>query len=390
MRSSYDGGQTWTIAEILYDDSLDDRNVHGGLIGSDRIVVTFNRYDATTGVNVDFNMMYSDDGGTTWSPVKQIPSQGVSSGTSHIVEIPDQGFLLPIYNNDYVELRFSSDGLEWDSLVYAWDYRVSHQYRISESCFAYLGDGKLIGLFRNEGNGINQAYLQVESYDYGRTWTNPALTNIADGFFCPSPWIIYDEERDDIIVVATDRKGQLAPLYIHEQDEVWIYQNKPSEVLGNPGAYNLVHKRARPIPHYFRFFGYASTVKKDNGDHLLILTESVYGTGGTEDAFLYQMDIEYNNSITDIAEIGKSDKIGVFPNPVREQSNITLEIDKSTHTANLELFDLSGQLLLSEVMTVINGSASFALDGTRLPAGTYICRINAGNEQFQRIITKSP
>jgi len=73
----------------------------------------------------------------------------------------------------------------------------------------------------NHTNGKN--YLQVSSSDYGKSWTEPQHTNIANGYYCPNPLIFYDVAHDNIIAIATDRRDHNPMGYFKGQ--IWVYSN---------------------------------------------------------------------------------------------------------------------------------------------------------------------
>ncbi|MCL2435333.1 MAG: T9SS type A sorting domain-containing protein [Lentimicrobiaceae bacterium] len=73
-----------------------------------------------------------------------------------------------------------------------------------------------------------------------------------------------------------------------------------------------------------------------------------------------QIDLEI---ITNIDNPTISDKVSVFPNPVKNIFHVNLGEDK---IANLEISDIQGRLLMSEVITSGKG-----IDVSSLPSGLY-------------------
>ena len=299
-RYTDDGGFTWSPNSVVFEDYLDDRNVNGGLVGNDRIILIFRRFQANSSTHIDLNLIFSDDGGETWSPREIINSIGVCSDTHTLINVPGKGYLNVFSNNFYIEIRFSSDGVTWNDISYTWDYRATEQYRINESSFAYTKEGKIIGLMRNETYAIGGNYFQVVSGDTGSTWSNPISTNIADGYFCPSPCIFYDEKHDDLWAIATDRRGGNSSNINNLHSELWIYSNKVEDIFSTPQNWSLKEKMNRPNPNLLRLYGYATYAKKLDGNYLIVFTESNKKSNNNENADFYQFEIKYIETIAPI------------------------------------------------------------------------------------------
>jgi hypothetical protein len=389
-RVSYNNGQTWNMPEFIFKDSVDDRNVFGGITDGDRIIVTFNRYEAVSAQHLDFNLIYSDDWGQTWSAPVRINSDAACAGTAALLSLNGNGYLLPMYTNNFVELRWSSDGIAWDSVVHTWDYRITAEFKISETCFISLGNNKIMGLFRNESGIYGEGLLQVSSYDGGLTWSQPEHTNLADGMFCPSPWIWYDEVSQEIWTIATDRRGNYAMIHNHDEEELWVYRNKPGDVLSNPAGYTLVHKKARPYPNYYRFFGYPTSVKLDNGSLLVMLTESTFSYNGTEDAYFCQFTIDYQTLSAETIN-GSSSAGFLAPNPLTSGQDLTLTCPQfSGKTAVVTVCDITGRKI-SWSEAIFNQDGTILLDRQAIPqtAGLYSVRVVSGNDYDDFMLTVS-
>ncbi|MCX6258354.1 MAG: T9SS type A sorting domain-containing protein [Bacteroidia bacterium] len=296
-RTSSDDGLVWSPNEEVFDDPyLDDRNVHGGLIGQDSIVLFFRRFNATDSTQVDLNYIYSLDAGMTWSP--RIVVNSISNGTfgtGHISKIPGLGFLMSITGSYYAELRLSNDGLDWTNILKVWDYTTDHQFNFGEACFIYIGNGRIMGLIRDNDQNSGATFFQVCSTDSGQSWTEPVNTNIGAPYFCPSPMLFYDDLHEDLWVVATDRRnycGSGSAFDAHLSD-VWVYRNKIDDVFDHPDQFNMVNQFSRPFPSWYRFYGYPAYARTLSGNFLVVFTESWSEPNGTEDADFYQFNIKY-------------------------------------------------------------------------------------------------
>lgn len=392
QRYSYDNGDSWTVPQGIYNSPVDDRNIHGGITEDNRIICTFRRYNATAYAHIDYNLIYSDDNGSTWSAPVTIPTSGVASGTHQIFGNNTLGYYNAIVNNNYIELRHSYDGILWDSLVNVFDFRFTYNFFTSEACFQYLGNGTMLGLIRNESGIIGENFLQVESYDYGRTWTDPRLTNIANGFFCPSPWLFYDNTYNDIWVVACDRRGTLDLPLGHENEYVWVYKSSPDEVLGDPAGYKLFEMFLRPSPSFYRFYGYPSSTRKQNGDYLVLFTENDYRSTKGEVAYLYQFDILYNGP-TQTALNEKSEKdFNAFPSPFTSSLTVTgscPEPDQHDNIVKLRLVNSMGETVLQKTSDKrSDDSFLFVSNDLSIPAGIYFCIVECGTYKSEKKIVK--
>ena len=374
MRTSTDNGDTWTNPVVIYDSPYDDRNVHGGVTENGRIIVTFRKYDAFNLTHIEYCFMYSDDKAHTWQGPFTINTEGVSSSTNQIFGNNNIGYYNTISSSKYCELRHSWDGSNWDSIVYVWDFRLSNQYKISEASFTYLGNGVIIGLFRNDSIAFGQTYLQVESYDYGKSWTELQLTNIADGFYCVSPFIFYDPDYNHVWVIASDRRGY----YSHDQESIWLYKMYPDEIVGSPQSYIPFLVIQRPKPSFYRFYGYPSSTKTPDGNYLVIFSESEYRSK-PEWAYLYQFKILYKIYFNDISAINneKMHNFKVYPNPASKQ--IFIPLNRSDEH-QLNIYNELGQLVFQTIVPKEFGSNYFNINIESLPAGIYKCIAQSFNE----------
>lgn len=382
MRKSFDNGDTWTTPEVIFDSQFDDRNIHGGITEDGRIILTFRQYDAFQQQHIQYNVMYSDDFGQTWNGPISIPTEAACSGTHQIFGNNIMGYYNIIYSEKYCELRHSPNGIQWDSIVYVWDYRLNNLYNISEASFVYLGSGIMIGLFRNDSNVLGENFLQVESYDYGQTWTEPALTNIANGFFCPSPWIFYDYEYDHVWIIAIDRRGNFGPLYTHDMSNIWLYKSYPNEILGNTQNYTPFLVFPRPTPSFYRIYGYPASTKTPDGNYLVIFTESEYRNKG-EWAYLYQFNIKYKNGalISVNQKMHNHSSLKVYPDPAMDVINIVGKIEKSFEPLSLRIYNSIGQMVYYDnALSRFDGSFCFHLNIESFSTGLYRCIIKTGNE----------
>ncbi|MBI4647323.1 MAG: exo-alpha-sialidase, partial [Bacteroidia bacterium] len=324
-RTSIDGGATWSHNVPVYSDEYDDRNIYGGMLENGRILVFFRRYEAFTWSHIDCNYIYSDDDGMTWSDRKVITTDIPGLYAYNLTFIPTKGYMLACGRAYYIDIRFSYDGSNFDTIAYKWDYISTQYYYIGEPSFTYAGDGKIVGLFRN--NFFTN--YQVVSFDYGASWTPPLWTNIANTYYCAAPLLFYHEPENDLWAVCTDRRGGDGTAYDNYFAEIWVYRQHPDDVMNNATNYQLFNKVPRPFPNYYRVFGYPAYAKVDDYNYLVVFAESYKKVNNKEDADLYQFYIKYEE-ITYVKSL--SDKISDitfaqnYPNPCNDMTYIDFEI----------------------------------------------------------------
>ena len=388
-RYSDDDGFTWSVAEDIYNDQWDNRNIHGGIIGTDTITLTFRSYDAFANSHKGYYIMYSFDAGSTWTTPTLVTTEGKASGTNQIFKIPHRGYYHSIYDMNYLELRYSPDGLNWDSIVNVWDYRTSHLFITSEACFTSLGNDTIIGLIRNDAIVLGQTFLQVVSTDAGVTWSQPTITNIADSLFCPSPWLFYDSTNNDIWVIATDRRGEIGSPFTHFEEKIWIYKNSPDQIINNSLSYNLFDSVLRPFPNTKRFYGYPVSTKKANGNYLVLFIESEYRGSNGEWAYFYQFNINYGPDNISQIFFNNNESFLLYPNPTLE--NITIEINNRvipSYSGNITIVSAIGKTMFSENINSLQNN-KYVVNCMNFSAGLYNCIISIDGKNYSKTFLKS-
>lgn len=288
LRSSCDNGDTWSQPETVFDSPWDDRNVRGGITSDKNIIMFFRRYDATKYSTVHLDYLQSNDKGKSWSIPQTLEGIGLCdlcTYSDYFIELKENYYMLSQTVVGYTELSFFRivrDKIVWEKEKTVLDYKGKKN--IDEPRFIYLGNGKILGLFRDD-QGTN--YYQVTSQDFGKTWTVPEKTNICDGLFSPNPEIFYDKAHDLVFTIGTDRGVP------YENDAVWVYANKPCDIFNNPLGYQLARKFTRPNPNSYQLYGYPACTRLKNGNYLIVFTETHLKQNGLEDGDFYQFSINF-------------------------------------------------------------------------------------------------
>ncbi|MCH8329896.1 MAG: T9SS type A sorting domain-containing protein [Bacteroidetes bacterium] len=104
----------------------------------------------------------------------------------------------------------------------------------------------------------------------------------------------------------------------------------------------------------------------DDGDDFCAWTDKSNDNNTANDQFCHEL------FATGIKDDLSTDWINVYPNPVSDHVNF--DISQDTRSINIELFDVTGQLVIAEQHFGIT-----LLDLTELPAGVYTYRVNGEN-----------
>lgn len=367
QRTTWDNGLTWTPAEDIYDDDFDDRNVHGYSVYDDTMVVAFRRYDAITSQTVDSRIIISGDGGESWTEPVENNTLIDNSILYSSCYVPDSGYLIACYKMYYVDIRYSPDGRLGSEILYKWDYRSDQEFQISEPYFTYIGGGRIAGLFRV----TNQSYMLVLSEDYGRTWSEPMPTNICNNMNSVAPLIFYNENHDDVWVIASDRRGGSGFVLGSDSSEVWIYRNKGSLMFDNPGSFELYHKFARPYSNLLNFYGYPIYIETERDHYLVVFTDCYKNAYFLEAADFFQFEIFYQDYTDAPALVAHTEnQVTCYPNPAESHINFNVNGAKGK---DLTIFDIE---LKSVASYSLNGEESFQCDISGLPKGIYYYRTN--------------
>lgn len=177
--------------------------------------------------------IYRTADGIRFNKISTIPNTESLGHCGDIINIPTRGLMafFGTYGDtgSWGYIVSEDNGASWNRVVVESEAR---EYRPMEMSAAYLGDGKILVVGRYEGNGPATMW-QMESSDYGHTWTR-SRTNIEQ--YGNTPNIIFDAESGKISLYIYNRStGDLEYREI-ASDKIW---NNPT---GWPSATILTSK----------------------------------------------------------------------------------------------------------------------------------------------------
>lgn len=260
---------SWSAVSHVYENqSLDTRGVGGGSIGN-HIYLFFGKWDRLPKRTVSLGYIRSTDlTGTSWSCFTELRRRGQAYGQIVPTSLSDT-YLQPfyLYTRDREEhvvgtLRTTDGGETWaegDPIYHG----VERAY--NETCIAYIGSGKMIGVIRAETGGYLE---QVVSDDDGKTWSKPSLTSLGAPTGRKVPWICYDAETNRVIAVYMCRGD----------DAMKVSEADSQTVHADPGAWGEPHSfdswghslngyaSAAKVSSRWYFLAYSAHMGRTNAD----------------------------------------------------------------------------------------------------------------------------
>jgi sialidase-1 len=209
---SSDEGQTWSEAETLYDGPDDDRDPSITQLKDGRLILSFFPCVGAENVVKGVSLAISDDGGKTWG--KQIDCCPKYAVSSPVRELSTGRLILGIYKEEYPKnahpgVIYSDDGGQtWTGPVVIDNAGL---YLDAETDVIELKDGTLFALHRSI---TPRSMYYTTSKDKGTTWgkTKPV------GFQGHCPYLL---RTTDGIIVAAFRHPKTSMRYSLDECQTW-------------------------------------------------------------------------------------------------------------------------------------------------------------------------
>ncbi|MGC3971414.1 MAG: sialidase family protein [Pirellulales bacterium] len=225
-RTSTDGGKTWTPETVVANTpGYGDVAVGKGLDAAGAMLLWVRRVGS--GWHHD---LYRTTDGTTFTLVATPKLAVRPMQITDIFAVPEVGLMALWFAGDYGDkptnawgtVTSSDNGATWTQKVVESDLPKAQWP--TEPAAVYLGDGRILGVARIELGGPTTArsQFQLESADYGATWTR-------------TPTNITDVANSTPSLVLDAKTGLLSNYYYHRGEGILRRRVvEPAKVLGRP------------------------------------------------------------------------------------------------------------------------------------------------------------
>jgi len=231
MKTSSTGGVTWTEPIAILTEKTYTRKGYTG-VGNDsegNLLIWYR--------DREIHELYKTDGETlTRVYVSDFDLPGAHIG--NILTVPDHG-LYAFYNTygderSWGVLKSVDDGLSWEKIPV--EENIDKSECPAEIDGIYLGEGKILALGRKDSSGGTSAMFQMQSSDYGDTWTKE-YTNITDAY-SSSPSMRLSLQNGIISLYYLQRSSGQLKLRQSAYNDVWNapLNWNPSEIIVSENA----------------------------------------------------------------------------------------------------------------------------------------------------------
>ncbi len=213
MVRSSDNGCTWQEPVLVYDDpNYDDRNATISRMNDGTLCVIWDKY-----LNRKHHwawLITSSDHGRTWSEARKITTLENVHTRSPGIDLGNGKWLFPWSDADHGPRTATYFTIYDPQTGEFQEIRATERGKrnyADEVCVTMAKSGKLVALIRSPSD---PALWQIESFDLGKTWSEPKLTEIpsqftpADIMTLPNGWLVasfsFRERRNERLCVSRD------------------------------------------------------------------------------------------------------------------------------------------------------------------------------------------
>lgn len=218
-------GIIWSLEQRIIDTEADRDTITGKGNNSDGDMIFWNRVGSPFS---NYYELYKTSDGITFTKVSKQTFSPVVGHMGDIISVPTVG-LVSFYNTfgstrTWGMAVSADDGETWTLTPI--ESNISDSECPTEISGAYVSDGKILAIGRKDASSGTHALFQIESSDYGSTWTKE-YTNI-DDIYSSTPSLIYDST------------SQLLSLFYYQRGigALRMRRNMLSEVWNNPTGWN--------------------------------------------------------------------------------------------------------------------------------------------------------
>lgn len=265
-------GKTWNNPEIVYQDKgYDCRNYAGGVTSDNEYILFFSKWDGGyAGNNFEIFSIKNEN-------IMEVPFlDGTVSPYGKLVETGQmrmQGYYTggPNLPENKIGIIYKYDDfLKSNTIFTGLDYVT-----FTETDFEYIGNGKIIGVSRNEKSN---AVGFFKSNDYGETWKLELIPIKGDIV----PWITYLPDRNEVAILTGREYDKTIGLRIMDAEK--LFKNPVKSFADTPPVFPIKY------PSDYTDYSYPSAAYIEDKDKLCIVHHG--GKGRNTSILFSSIDIE--------------------------------------------------------------------------------------------------
>lgn len=397
-----DIGGTWTDGSFTGLNGTKAQDKHWSVVDrtTNNIYLTWTQFDdyGSSAISDSSNILFSrsTDGGSTWSPAKQInrvsgdcvDSDNTVEGATPAVGPNGELFAAWTGPRGIVFNRSLDTGNTWlsdpilvNEIAKDWDFEVPGIMRCNGlpvlKCDLSGGPnhGTLYINWTDQRNGINDTDVWLsKSTDNGDTWSNPVrVNNDTSGKHQFFSWMDIDQTNGNLYFVFYDRQN-----YTDSRTDVSI----AISLDGGNSFSNEIISDSPFTPNAGVFFGDYTNISVHNGIVRPIWTRLNQG----ELSIWTDITPRTNTVDTTISGIFQQEEkveIAQFPNPTRNISYLSFKLHEEA-LISLAIYNQMGELVLDVIQQELKGYGKYIipidLDEARLSKGSYFCKLTINGE----------
>lgn len=219
MKISSTNGLTWTDDKPVFTDKKRVGGVTGLGNDSEGNLLIWYRDGRASEVGTGYELYKMV--GTEITKVCTLPYELNGPHIGNILTVPGEGLYAFYSTYDdkraYGVLKSTDDGQTWENIVI--ENNLDKSECPGEIDAVYLGDGKILAMGRKDSTEGTIALFQIESSDYGATWTK-SYSNVTDAY-SSSPNMILDDESGEISLYYYERNSGKLKRRVSDSADVW-------------------------------------------------------------------------------------------------------------------------------------------------------------------------
>ncbi len=224
VRVSSDAGKTWSPEKPLANDQIVGEVPIGKGLDENGDILFWIRF---MGKGKFTHNLFRTKDGVTFEKITSLKLSPMPMQITDVFHVPTVGMMALWFTGNYGKTATNSwgtlvskdNGKTWKQTVI--ESGLDRKNWSTEPSAVYLGDGKILGIARVEHgtNSTEKAQFQLQSNDYGKTWTR-TRTNITD-IHISTPSLIFDKETGLVYNYYYQRGRGMLKRRVVKTDEIW-------------------------------------------------------------------------------------------------------------------------------------------------------------------------